>query len=56
LLESLEVMRDDYTEPTLSLDDAISYINLPRVVSELNGMPITAGLGPYGAYLKYNNT
>lgn len=48
--------RDDSVEPTLSLDDAISYVNLPRLVSEMNGMSITAGLGPYGPYLKFNNT
>jgi HMG (high mobility group) box/Topoisomerase C-terminal repeat len=40
----------------LSMEEAIGYVGLPRVVSEFNGMPIVAAIGPYGPYLKYNNT
>jgi DNA topoisomerase-1 len=40
----------------LSLDDAVGYVNLPRTVSMLNDKPIIASIGPYGPYLKYNNT
>ena len=40
----------------LSLEEAIGYVGLPRTVSTLNDLPILAGIGPYGPYLKYNNT
>jgi DNA topoisomerase-1 len=40
----------------LTLDMAVQYVNLPREVSEMNGLPIIASIGPYGPYLKYNNT
>ena len=55
-LDSHEDTLDEYNEPHLSLEDAVAYINLPRVVSEMNGKQIIAGLGPYGPYLKYNNS
>lgn len=40
----------------LSLEEAIGYVNLPRTVATLNGLPIIAAIGPYGPYLKYNNS
>lgn len=40
----------------LSLEDAVSYASLPRTVTLLNDLPIVASIGPYGPYLKYNNT
>jgi DNA topoisomerase I len=40
----------------VSLDVAIQYISLPRTVCKMNDLPIVASLGPYGPYLKYNNT
>jgi DNA topoisomerase-1 len=40
----------------LTLDEAIGYVSLPRTVSMLNDLPIVAAIGPYGPYLKYNNT
>jgi len=40
----------------LSLEDAIQYVGLPRTVGELDGLPITAAIGPYGPYLKYKGT
>jgi topoisomerase IA-like protein len=40
----------------LTLEEAIGYVNLPRTVSTLNDLPIVASIGPYGPYLKYNNT
>ena len=38
----------------ISLDEAVAYCGLPRVVSTIEGKPIMAALGPYGPYLKYN--
>ena len=39
----------------VSLEAAIAYCGLPRTVSTLEDKPITAAIGPYGPYLKYNN-
>jgi DNA topoisomerase I len=40
----------------LTLEEAVGYTSLPRAVSYLNDLPITASLGPYGPYLKYNSS
>lgn len=40
----------------LSFDEAVGYVNLPRTVTTLHDLPIAAAIGPYGPYLKYNNT
>jgi len=40
----------------LSLQKAIQYVGLPRTVCLMEDLPIIASLGPYGPYLKYNNT
>ena len=37
-------------------EEAIQYVNLPRTVSTMKELPILAAIGPYGPYLKYNNT
>jgi DNA topoisomerase-1 len=40
----------------ISFEEAVQFVNLPRTVSVFNELPIIASLGPYGPYLKYNNT
>lgn len=40
----------------LTFEEAVQYVNLPRTVCDLDGSPIIAAIGPYGPYLKYNNT
>lgn len=40
----------------ISLEMAVQYVNLPRTVCMMNGLPVVASIGPYGPYLKYNNT
>jgi topoisomerase IA-like protein len=42
--------------PFLTFDDALGYASLPKTISELHDNPIVAAVGPYGPYLKYNNT
>ena len=40
----------------LTLEEAIGYVSLPRIVCTYNELPILAAIGPYGPYLKYNNS
>lgn len=40
----------------LTFDEAVGYVKLPRTVCLFNGIPIFAAIGPYGPYLKYNNS
>lgn len=40
----------------LSWDEAVGYVGLPREVCMFNDLPIVAAIGPYGPYLKYNNS
>ena len=40
----------------ISLEEAVQYVNLPRTVCTMDELPIIAAIGPYGPYLKYNNT
>lgn len=40
----------------LSWEDAVGYVSLPRTVCTMNDLPIIAAIGPYGPYLKYNNS
>jgi DNA topoisomerase I len=50
----------DESEATLgslfdvTLEEAVAYCGLPRVVSTFLDKPITAAIGPYGPYLKYD--
>lgn len=39
----------------LDMEEAIKYCSLPRTVCIMDDSPITASIGPYGPYLKYNN-
>jgi DNA topoisomerase-1 len=40
----------------LSFEEAVLYVGLPRTICTLNELPIIAAIGPYGPYLKYNET
>jgi hypothetical protein len=40
----------------LSFEKAIGYVGLPRTVTTFEDLPITAAIGPYGPYLKFNNS
>lgn len=40
----------------LTVEEAVGYCGLPRTVSMLHDKPIVTAIGPYGPYLKYNNT
>lgn len=39
---------------TISLEDSLKLFALPREVCTYEGLPVIAGLGRYGPYLKYN--
>ncbi len=41
---------------TISLEEALKLFELPRLVGELNGKPVTAGIGRFGPFVKYENT
>jgi DNA topoisomerase I len=38
----------------VTLEEAVAYCGLPRVVSNFMDKPIVAAIGPYGPYLKYD--
>ena len=40
----------------ITFEEAVQYVNLPRTVCSMEDLPIIAAIGPYGPYLKYNNT
>eukprot|EP00980_Cylindrotheca_fusiformis_P008004 scaffold1706_cov116-Cylindrotheca_fusiformis.AAC.7 len=40
----------------ITLEEAVQYTGLPRTVCRVDEAPILAAIGPYGPYLKYNNT
>ena len=40
----------------ITFAEAVQYVNLPRTVCSMDDLPIIAAIGPYGPYLKYNNT
>ena len=41
---------------TIQLDEALRLFDLPRTVGQLEGKPVTAAIGRFGPYLKFNNT
>ncbi|MDR2682461.1 MAG: type I DNA topoisomerase [Dysgonamonadaceae bacterium] len=41
---------------SISLDEALQLFTLPRTVGTLEGKPVSAAIGRFGPYLKYNNT
>ena len=40
----------------LTMDEAVGYVSLPRLVGHMDDKPIVASLGRYGPYLKVNGT
>lgn len=40
----------------LTLEQAVAYTRLPRTVCTFQELPIVAAIGPYGPYLKFNNS
>ncbi|MEF9932383.1 MAG: topoisomerase C-terminal repeat-containing protein, partial [Bacteroidales bacterium] len=40
---------------TITIEDAIKLFELPRTIGELNGNKITAAIGRFGPYIKYNS-
>ncbi|GHT12427.1 DNA topoisomerase 1 [Bacteroidia bacterium] len=40
---------------TITLDEALRLFDLPRMVGELEGKPVTAAIGRFGPYLKFNS-
>jgi DNA topoisomerase-1 len=40
---------------TITLDEALRLFDLPRTVGVLDGKPVTAAIGRFGPYLKFNN-
>jgi DNA topoisomerase-1 len=40
---------------TISLEEALKLFDLPRLVGEIDGKPVTAAVGRFGPFLKYDN-
>ncbi|MBQ0057809.1 MAG: type I DNA topoisomerase [Bacteroidales bacterium] len=39
---------------TITLEEALKLFELPKVLGELDGMPVTVGVGKYGPYILHN--
>lgn len=48
------LMKDQSIE-TISLEEALKLFDLPRLVGEIEGKPVTAAIGRFGPFIKYNN-
>ncbi|MDR1719007.1 MAG: type I DNA topoisomerase [Dysgonamonadaceae bacterium] len=48
------LMKDQSIE-TITLEEALKLFTLPRHVGDLNGSPVTAAIGRFGPFLKYDN-
>ena len=48
------LMKDQSIE-TIALEEALKLFNLPRLVGEIDGKPVTAAVGRFGPFLKYDN-
>ena len=40
---------------TITLEEALKLFELPRLVGEIEGKPVTAAIGRFGPFIKYNN-
>ncbi len=49
------LMKDQSIE-TISLEEALKLFDLPRTVGEIDGKPVTAAIGRFGPFLKYENS
>ncbi len=49
------LMKDQSIE-TISLEEALKLFDLPRLVGEIDGQPVTAAVGRFGPFLKFNST
>ena len=41
---------------SISLEDALKLFSLPRTVGEINGKPVTAAIGRFGPFIKFENS
>jgi len=48
-------LTNGYSIETITLEEALELFNLPRAVGEIDGKPVTAAIGRFGPYLKYDN-
>jgi len=48
------LMKDQSIE-TITLEEALKLFELPRLVGEIEGKPVTAAIGRFGPFIKYNN-
>ncbi len=48
------LMKDQSIE-TITLEESLKLFELPRLVGEIEGKPVTAAIGRFGPFIKYNN-
>ena len=48
-------MRKEQSLETITLEEALELFKLPRDLGELEGKPVTVGVGRFGPYVRYDN-
>ena len=48
-------MNKEHSLETITLEEALELFKLPRTLGELEGLPVTVGVGRFGPYVRYDN-
>ena len=48
-------LNKEHSLETITLEEALELFKLPRTLGELEGLPVTVGVGRFGPYVRYDN-
>ena len=49
-------LNKEHSLETITLEEALELFKLPRTLGELDGQPVTVGIGRFGPYIRYNGS